>query len=195
MEQVLPIKLSGGIAMTESHLKHEVILGLDTHLDNHVGVLIDYRGKWLGALSVQANTTGYGELLRWAQSLDNLLRAGIEETGTYGVGLFQFLHSHGIEVFEINRSDRSQRRCQGKSDPTDAENAARTVLSGKALAIPKSQQGAAEALWTLSVARRSAVNARTQAINQLRALLISAPETIRAKLWKSKPDQCVKGCA
>lgn len=100
-----------------------------------------------------------------------------------------------IEVFEINRSDRSQRRCQGKSDPTDAENAARTVLSGKALAIPKSQQGAAEALRTLSVARRSAVNARTQAINQLRALLISAPETIRAKLWKSKPDQCVKGCA
>jgi transposase len=181
--------------MADNHLQHEVILGVDTHLDSHVGVVIDYRGKWLGALSVQANPTGYIELLHWAQSFGNLLRAGVEGTGTYGAGLFQLFHGHGIEVFEINRPDRSQRRCQGKSDHTDAESAARTVLSGKALAIPKSQNGSAEAMRTLSVARRSAVKARTQAINQLRARLISAPDTIRNKLWKSKPDQCVKGCA
>jgi transposase len=181
--------------MAENHLQYEVILGVDTHLDSHVGVVIDYRGKWLGALSVQANPTGYRELLRWAQSFGNLLRAGVEGTGTYGAGLFQLLHGHGIDVFEINRPDRSQRRCQGKSDPTDAESAARTVLSGKALAIPKSQNGSAEAMRTLSVARRSAVKARTQAINQLRALLISAPDSIRNQLWKSKPDRCVKGCA
>ncbi|MGZ8926994.1 MAG: IS110 family RNA-guided transposase [Methylobacter sp.] len=180
--------------MAKQPLQHEVILGVDTHLDSHVGVLIDYRGQWLGALSIQANPAGYSELLRWAQSFGNLLQAGVEGTGTYGAGLFQFLYAHGIEVFEVNRPDRSQRRCQGKSDPTDAESAARTVLSGKALAIPKSQKGAAEAMRTLSVARRSAVKARTQAINQLRALLISAPDTIRNKLWKSKPDQCVKGC-
>ena len=181
--------------MAGSHLQHEVILGVDTHLDSHVGVVIDFRGQWLDALSVQANPKGYSELLRWAQSFGNLQRVGIEGTGAYGAGLFQFLSAQGIEVLEINRPDRSQRRCQGKSDATDAENAARTVLSGKALAIPKSQKGAAEAMRTLSVARRSAVKARTQTINQLRALLISAPDAIRSELWKSKPNQCVKGCA
>lgn len=174
---------------------NEVILGIDTHLDIHVGVIIDYRGKWLGTLSIATNPAGYNELLSWAQSFGQLRRAGIEGTGTYGAGIARFLHTHGVEVWEINRPDRSQRRSQGKSDPTDAESAARTVLSGKAQAIPKLQKGAAEAMRTLSVARRSAVKARTQAINQLRALLISAPDDIRAKLWKSKPEQCVKACA
>jgi len=47
---------------------------------------------------------------------------------------------------------------------------------------------------TVSVTRRSAVKPRTQTINQLRALLISAPDDIRDKLWKFKPEQCVKGC-
>jgi len=68
------------------------------------------------------------------------------------------------------------------------------VLSGKAQAIPKLQSGVAEAMRMISVARRSAVKARTQTINQLRALLVSAPDDIRNRLWKSKTDQCVKGC-
>ncbi len=180
--------------MDDQPIQNEVILGIDTHLDIHVGVIIDYRGKWLGTLSIATNPAGYNELLSWAQSYGQLRRAGIEGTGTYGAGIARFLHTHGVEVWEINRPDRSQRRFQGKSDPTDAESAARTVLSGKAQAIPKLQQGAAEAMRTLSVARRSAVKSRTQAINQLRALLISAPDDIRAKLWKSKPEQCVKAC-
>ena len=101
----------------------------------------------------------------------------------------------GGSVWEINRPDRSRRRLRGKSDPTDAESAARTVLSGNASSVPKSQTGAAEALRTVSVARRSAVKARTQAINQLKALLVSAPDAIRNKLWNSKPEQCVGHCA
>jgi transposase len=181
--------------MDEQPNQNEVMLGIDTHLETHVGVMIDYRGKWLGALSIATTPSGYRELLSWAQSLGHLHRAGIEGTGTYGAGIAQFLHTHGVEVWEINRPDRSQRRLQGKSDPTDAESAARTVLSGKAQAIPKLQKGAAEAMRTVSVARRSAVKARTQTINQLRALLISAPDDIRAKLWKSKPEQYVKECA
>jgi len=104
------------------------------------------------------------------------------------------LRTKTVEIFEINRPDRSQRRFQGKLDPTDAENAARMVLSGKAQAIPKLQSGVAEAMRMISVARRSAVKARTQTINQLRALLVSAPDDIRNRLWKSKTDQCVKGC-
>jgi transposase len=84
---------------------------------------------------------------------------------------------------------------KGKSDPTDAENAARAVLAGEATAIPKSQSGGAEAMRTVSVARRSAVKAKTQAINQLRAILVSAPQDIRERLWKTKAETCVAACA
>lgn len=77
----------------------------------------------------------------------------------------------------------------------DAENAARAVLAGRATAIPKEQSGVAEALRIACIARRSAVKAKTQAINQLRALLVSAPADIRARLWRSKPEDCVAICA
>lgn len=142
-----------------------------------------------------ADAAGYLKLLIWANSFGCLLRAGVEGTGTYGAGLTRVLRDHEIDVLEVNRPDRSTRRLRGKSDPTDAENAARSVISGSATAIPKTQSGAAEAMRAVSVARRSAVKAKTQAINQLRALLVSAPQEIRERLWKGKPAECVDGCA
>ena len=180
--------------MAKQSIQREVILGVDTHLDIHVGVVIDRIGKMLDVLSVETNDAGYQELFKWASSFGKLSRAGVEGTGTYGAGLARFLSENEVEVLEVNRPDRSMRRFRGKSDPTDAESAARSVLAGNARAIPKLQSGAAEAVRIASVARRSAVKARTQAINQLRSLLVSAPENIRARLWKSNPGQCVKGC-
>lgn len=171
-----------------------VILGVDTHLDIHVGAVISQAGKLLGTHIIQTNQAGYLELLDWARSFGSLERAGIEGTGTYGAALTRYLIKNGIYVVEVNRPDRSKRRLEGKSDPLDAENAARTVLSGSSKAIPKMQSGACEALRIISVARRSAVKARTQAINQLRALLVSAPQDVRDKLWKSKPHECVTAC-
>ncbi len=181
--------------MNKPPVKHEVILGVDTHLDAHVGVIIDGQGKMLGVLSIETNVNGYRKLLKWVRSFGDVYRAGIEGTGTYGAGLARFLSEQDIEISEINRPDRSMRRFVGKSDPTDAESAARMVLSGQSRAIPKLQTGAAEAMRITSVARRSAVKARTQTINQLRSLLVSAPDDIRARLWCSKPEQCVKSCA
>lgn len=175
--------------------QNEVILGVDTHLDAHVGAVISEAGKLLGTLSVSTDSAGYLKLLTWANSFGVLRRAGVEGTGTYGAGLARVLRDHAIEVLEVNRPDRATRRLRGKSDPTDAENAARAVLSGVATAIPKEQSGAAEAMRAVSVARRSAVKAKTQAINQLRALLVSAPQDIRERLWKGKPAECVDGCA
>ncbi|WP_175994560.1 IS110 family transposase [Burkholderia vietnamiensis] len=175
--------------------QHEVILGVDTHLDTHVGAVISETGKLLGTLSVPAETAGYLKLLTWASSLGHLRRAGVEGTGTYGAGLARVLRDHEIEVLEVNRPDRAARRSRGKSDPTDAENAARAVLAGKATAIPKEQSGAAEAMRAVSVARRSAVKAKTQAINQLRALLVSAPQDIRERLLKTKTAECVANCS
>jgi len=121
----------------------------------------------------------------------------LKAQGPTGAGLARFLSKHGAQTLEANRSDRSMRRFRGKSDPTDAESTARTVLSGNACAIPKLQSGAgaAEAMRIVSVTRRSTVKARTQTINQLRGLLISVPDDIRLKLWSSKPAKCVKNCA
>ena len=154
--------------MDGTSIQNEVILGVDTHLDTHVGVVINNQGKVIGTLaSIPTNEVGYLRLLTWVRSLGNFRRAGVEGTGTYGAGLARLLREQGIEVWEINRPDRAKRRLRGKSDPTDAESAARTVLSGNATATPKLQSGVAEALRTLSIARRSAVKARTQAINRI----------------------------
>lgn len=175
--------------------QNEVILGVDTHLDLHVGAVISCTGKLLGTLATATNASGYRQLLAWARSLGGLRRAGVEGTGTYGAGLARALCEQGVEVLEVNRPDRSKRRLRGKSDPTDAESAARSVLSGQATAIPKAHTGAAEAMRIITVARRSAVKAKTQTINQLRAILVSAPQEIRDRLWKVKAEQCVAGCA
>jgi transposase len=181
--------------MHEQAVQREVILGVDTHLDLHVGAVIDGGGKFLGTLVTATTASGYQQLIAWARTLGSLRRAGVEGTGTYGAGLARALREQGIEVLEVNRPDRSKRRLVGKSDPVDAESAARSVLSGQATAIPKSHNGVAEALRIIAVARRSAVKAKTQAINQLRAILVSAPEEIRDRLWKTKAEQCVASCA
>lgn len=181
--------------MDDQLIQNEVILGVDTHLDTHVAAVISHAGKLLGTLATPTDTNGYLKLLAWARSLGCVRRAGVEGTGTYGAGLARVLREQGVEVLEVNRPNRAKRRLQGKSDPTDAENAARSVLSGEATAIPKSQSGAAEAMRIISIARRSAVKAKTQTVNQLRAILVNAPQDIRERLWKTKPEQCVAGCA
>lgn len=173
----------------------EVILGVDTHLDVHVGVVIDTAGRVLGTLSVGTNHDGYQQLLRWAQEFGVLRRAGVEGTGSYGAALTHALQSNGITVIEINRPDRSRRRGRGKSDATDAESAARSVLAGNVTAIPKAHNGPAEALRTLNLVRRSAVKAKTQAINQIRALLVSAPQAIRDTVYQADAAKCVATCA
>jgi transposase len=174
--------------MEQVKIQSEVILGVDTHLDVHVGVVIDAIGRVQGTLAIATNRSGYERLLDWAQGFGALRRAGVEGTGSYGSGLTRFLEGRGITVIEVNRPDRSRRRSRGKSDPTDAESAARAVLADDATCIPKAQSGLAEALRTLSVARRSAVKAKTQAVNQLRALLVSAPSFIRDVVLKVKPE-------
>jgi transposase len=109
-----------------------VILGVDTHLDLHVAVLINTLGQVICTAEFATNSTGYAKLLRWCQSFGHLTKAGFEGTGTYGAGFCLFLSNHQITVYEVNRPNRARRRLRGKSDPTDAENAARAVLADEA---------------------------------------------------------------
>ena len=164
------------------HKVRRVTGGVDTHADAHVAAVIDEVGRVLGTESFPAEEKGYAALLRWLQRHGELARVGVEGTGSYGAGLARHLSAHGVEVIEVNRPNRQTRRRRGKSDPTDAEAAARAVLSGEAQGAPKSRDGAAEALRALRVARQGAVKARVQAGNQLRDLVVSAPEELRARL-------------
>ena len=84
----------------------EVILGVDTHLDKHVGAVISVAGKLLATQAVETTSAGYLQLLAWARSLGDLRRAGVEGTATYGAGLTKVLRDNDIDVFEVNRPDR-----------------------------------------------------------------------------------------
>jgi transposase len=159
-----------------------VSLGVDTHSDTHVGVVLNQLGRRLGTLSVPATAAGYAKLLTWANMFGTLECVGVEGTGSYGVGLSRFLRAKGLNVVEVNRPNRQHRRRVGKSDPTDAEAAARAVLAGTIIGKSKGADGLVEMIRTLRIARRSAVKARSQAANQLRALLITAPEELREEL-------------
>ena len=130
-----------GVVDQESGRSVRVVVGVDTHQDKHVAVAIDRQGVRLGELHAPATMHGYQDLERWSRSLGEIHAFGIEGTGSYGAGVARYLTRRGHTVVEVNRPDRSTRYRKGKSDPTDAEMAARSVLAGVAKATPKSGGG------------------------------------------------------
>jgi transposase len=159
-----------------------VTIGVDTHKDSHVAAARDQLGRRLAITQVAATRAGYAQLLAWAQGLGEPVAWGVEGTGSYGAGLARFLAAAGQRVLEVNRPDRQARRRRGKSDPVDADAAARAVQAGEATGVPKAQDGMVEMARALRVARQSAVKARIQAINAIKALLVTAP-TSSASSW------------
>jgi transposase len=159
-----------------------VTIGVDTHKHTHVAAARDHLGRRLATTQVAATRAGYAQLLAWARGLGEPVAWGVEGTGSYGAGLARFLTTAGQRVWEVNRPDRAARRRRGKSDPVDADAAARTVQAGEATGTPKAQDGTVEMVRSLRVARQSAVKARTQAINALKALLVTAPDALREQL-------------
>jgi transposase len=159
-----------------------ITLGVDTHKDVHVAVALDGIGRHRGTLSVPANLAGYKRLVDWAEQFGPLKHAGVEGTGSFGAGLSRFLKGRRIKVSEVIRPKRRDQYRAGKSDPIDAEAAARAVLAGTATGQPKSADGEVEMIRTLRITRRSAVKARVGAANQLQNLLITAPEGLKSEL-------------
>jgi transposase len=159
-----------------------VTVGVDTHKHVHVAAARDQLGRRLGTTIAPASSAGYGQLLGWARGLGEIQAWGVEGTGSYGAGLARFLAASGERVVEVNRPDRQLRRRRGKSDPVDADAAARTVQAGEATGVPKAQDGTVEMVRSLRVARQTAVKARTQAVNAIKALLVTAPAELREQL-------------
>jgi transposase len=174
---------------------HEIVLGVDTHKEVHAAAVITALGALLAARTFPATTAGYRDLVSWAQSLGPLQRAGVECTGSYGAALARHLLGEGIAVIEVSQPDRATRRRRGKTDAIDAESAARAVLAGQATASAKAGDGPVEMIRMFKLAKASALKARTQAINQLKAVLVGADPALREKLSGLSSTILVRRCA
>ncbi|WP_329361079.1 IS110 family transposase [Streptomyces sp. NBC_01483] len=177
------------------HPAGEVVLGVDTHRDAHVAAVLAVTGAVLATDEFPARAAGYRDLLKWTRKSGVVRRAGVEGTGSYGASLSRYLLAQGVDVLDVNRMDRADRRRRGKSDPLDAQNAARAVLSGRAHARAKAGDGPVQIARMYKLTKVSAVKARTQAINQLKAVLITADPALREELAGLGNTEVFRTCA
>jgi transposase len=174
----------------------DYVLGVDTHRDEHVvAVVAAPAGAVVAGKTARANARGYRELLRLAEGHAPGRRAwAIEGTGSYGAGLARYLAEHGETVLEVSRIPRTERRLRGKDDALDAARTARAALAADALTLPRSGERR-EALRLLLVARRSAVDVRREALTQLRAVIVTAPEELRQQLRRLSTGKLLDRCS
>jgi transposase len=174
----------------------DVVIGVDTHKDEHVAVALDGLGRVLGEFFAEATATGYAQLLAWADEVGGPAAFGVEGTGSYGSGLARFLRREGRTVIEVSRPPRrGERRLDGKSDPIDAEHAARAVLAGTASAIPKLADGVVEAIRLVKIARDTAVKAHSQAMITLKTVIVTSSDELRAELKPLTDFKLMTTCA
>ncbi len=178
--------------MSENH--PGIVVGAGTHKGVHVACAVDAVGGAVGAASFSADTAGCDELLVWTGSHGPVAAVGVEGAGSYGAGLARRLAASGMLVVEVNRPNRQNRRRRGKSDAAGAEAAARAVLSGEAAAQPKPGDGPVEAIRMLAAARRSAIKARTQAVNQIHGIVVTAPDQLKERLSGLRGGDLLDAC-
>jgi transposase len=173
----------------------EIILGVDTTRTPHVAAVITALGAVTASRSFPTTMAGYHQLLAWARTFGTLRRAGIECTGSDGAALARHLRAAGITVIEVNQPDKATHRRRGKTDTIDAQAAARAVLSGRATAVAKTGDGPVEGLRMFKLAKGSAIKSRTQAINQLKAVLVAADPAVREALSGLSTPLRIRRCA
>jgi len=178
-----------------TNIEGPVTGGVDTHGQTHHAGVIDQVGRQLADSEFPTTPAGYRALLAWLRGQGQLERVGVEGTGAYGAALARYLRGQGVVIVEVDRPDRKTRRVKGKSDPIDAYAAARAAVSGPASGSPKTRHGRVEAIRALRLVRRSAVKARTQAINQLKSLLVTGSADLREQLRPLGPAALVDACA
>jgi transposase len=180
---------------TATELQYGVFGGVDTHRDTHTAAVIDPLGRLLAHRTFAATATGYRELLAWMRSFGAVEQVGVEGTGAYGNGLTNYLAGQSVSVIEVDRPDRKTRRSAGKSDPLDAEAAARAAAAGVRTGTPKDRTGAVEALRNLRVARRCAISHRADCIRRMKTLIVTAAEPLREQLRHLPARELITTCA
>ena len=174
-----------------------VIVGVDTHKDQHVAFIIDASGaKLADPLEVDASNVGYQHLLDWAAGFGEIAGFGVEGCGSYGQGLARFLRRHGQLVREVARPPRKgARRLSGKSDAIDAEHAARQMLAGVGMAVPKTADATVEAIRLLKITRDTAVKAHTTTMITLKAVLVTCEHDLRDGLTRLSDYKLIVACS
>jgi transposase len=157
----------------------QLVAGIDTHKNTHHVAIVDHLGRPIADHQFHATGRGYAQVIDFFHAHGQVECVGIEGTGSYGAGIARELAGAGFTVVEIIRQNRQARRLRGKSDPIDAHQAALAVLTG-ADTVPKTADGLVESLRILTTERRSAAKAKSQTMNQIHALLVTAPEPVRA---------------
>src|SRR4051812_16030331 len=164
----------------------DVVIGVDTHVHTHCAAVVDAAtGGVLDEITVDATADGYAELVEFANNHAMLRAWAIEGTGGHGAGLSRHLLEMSEIVIELDRPKRAARRNGAKSDPLDAIRAAREAMARPRLGTPRTG-GERQALSVLLAARRSAINASTEAQQQVFSLVIAAPEPIRLRFRGQK---------
>jgi hypothetical protein len=165
-----------------------IAVGVDTHKLEHVVCVLDALGQVLDERTISADRRGYAGLTRWIGERDDEVIVGIEGAGSYGAGLCEHLLAHRIRVVEVERPKRAARRRGGKSDRIDALIAARKVLAGDGLSTPR-RGGTRQAIAALLVGHRSCMRERTRLLNELQALVVTAPVAVREQLGNGSGQQ------
>jgi transposase len=173
----------------------EYVIGIDTHRDSHTVAVCTPTGAVVAEATVTADAGGYRRLQRFVCERAAGRRVwAIEGTGSFGAGLTGFLLEQGEWVVEVDRPARPARRDGAKSDRLDAARAAREALTRQHLAQPR-RRGDREALRVLLASREGAVLARTQALGQLKGLIINAPDQLRQQLRRLTTNEQLRRCA
>ena len=172
----------------------DVVIGVDTHRDSHALAIVEASlGVLVSEGRVVASREGYRRALRLAGRHGRRRVWAVEGTGAYGAGLARFLKERGERVLELERPVRTGSRSRAKSDALDALRAARAALAGEPLAELRAG-GEREALRVLLLSREAAVAVRRSGLNQLRALVLTAPADLRERLQGLPKGQLVKRC-
>lgn len=169
--------------------------GVDTHLDTHTAAVVSPVGATLGVAQFEADAAGYAALLEWMLTFGVLVLVGVEGTGSYGHGVTCYLTGQGHAVAEVDRPVRRARRGRGKSDAIDALVAARAAASGELNAVPKARDQAVEALRIIHIGRAGAVAERAKVLVQMKSLIVTAPEGLRARLRDRTTAGLIQECA
>ena len=173
----------------------QIIGGVDTHKDLHTAAVVSNDGTVLGAESFSTTRAGYRAMLRWFRSHGELLRVGVESTGTYGAGITRHLALSGIPVLEVTGPDPASRRAKGKDDTLDAIAAAEAARTRRRVQVAKDRSGAVEALRVLRTTRKTAIKCRRAALQQLHNTIVAAPEEVRDQVRNLTRMQRLRTCA
>lgn len=173
----------------------EIVGGIDTHQELHYAAVLDMRGEILGTRSFATTRAGYRAMLAWMRGHGQVIRVGVEQTGSYGAGITRHLALAGIPVLEVTGPDPALRRAKGKDDTLDAISAARAALSGQRISVAKDRSGQVEALRVLRTTRRTAVKCKRATLQQMHNTILAAPDEVRDQVRNLTRMQLLRTCA